>query len=127
MDWSSAAGSWGWRFDYSPAPVRLRTSLTLEDARVAVTPLNGMVRLAGTMEFGGLDEKIRPRRIAAIKRAATEAFTDWGTPAGEAAPWAGLRPMTPDGLPVIGRLDPLDNVYVASGGGSRLPGRFTRG
>ncbi|WP_324618100.1 NAD(P)/FAD-dependent oxidoreductase [Streptomyces sp. RTd22] len=107
----------GYSVDYSPAPVSLRTSLTLEDARVAVTPLNGMVRLAGTMEFGGLDEKIRPRRIAAIKRAATEAFTDWGAPAGEAAPWAGLRPMTPDGLPVIGRLDPLDNVYVASGHG----------
>ncbi|MFI0822098.1 NAD(P)/FAD-dependent oxidoreductase [Streptomyces sp. NPDC021098] len=108
----------GYSVDYSPAPVDLRTSLTLEDARVAVTPLNGMVRLlAGTMEFGGLDERIRPRRIAAIKRAAAEALPGWGSPTGEAAPWAGLRPMTPDGLPVIGRLDPLENVYVASGRG----------
>ncbi|MGW2328597.1 NAD(P)/FAD-dependent oxidoreductase [Streptomyces sp. NPDC001700] len=107
----------GYSVDYSPAPVQLRTSLTLEDARVAVTPLNGMLRLAGTMEFGGLDEKINVRRVAAIKRAAAEAFTGWGDPAGEAAPWAGLRPMTPDGLPIIGRLDPLPNVYVASGHG----------
>src|SRR5699024_2866811 len=40
----------GYSIDYSPAPFELRTSLTLEDARVAVTPLNGMLRLAGTME-----------------------------------------------------------------------------
>ncbi|MER6141338.1 FAD-dependent oxidoreductase [Streptomyces sparsogenes] len=41
----------------------------------------------------------------------------WGEPGGAATPWAGLRPMTPDGLPVIGRLAPLSNVHVASGHG----------
>ncbi len=107
----------GYSVDYSPSPVRLRTSLTLEDARVAVTPLNGFLRLAGTMEFGGLEETINPRRVAAIKKAAADAFTGWDNPPGEAAPWAGLRPMTPDGLPVIGRLHPLPNVYIASGHG----------
>jgi D-amino-acid dehydrogenase len=107
----------GYSVDYSPAPVQLRTSLTLEDARVAVTPLNGFVRLAGTMEFGGLDEDINPRRVAAIKKAAAEAFTGWDSPPGEGSPWAGLRPMTPDGLPIIGQLHPLPNVYVASGHG----------
>ncbi|WP_405846515.1 NAD(P)/FAD-dependent oxidoreductase [Streptomyces sp. NBC_01518] len=95
----------------------LRTPLTLEDARVAVTPLNGFLRLAGTMEFGGLEENISPRRIAAIKQAAAGSLTGWDNPPGEASPWAGLRPMTPDGLPIIGRLDPLPNVYVASGHG----------
>lgn len=107
----------GYSVDYSPAPVKLRTSLTLEDARVAVTPLDGFLRLAGTMEFGGLEETVNPRRVAAIKKAAADAFTDWDNPSGEASPWAGLRPMTPDSLPVIGRLDPLPNVYVASGHG----------
>ncbi|CAL9336695.1 D-amino acid dehydrogenase 1 [Streptomyces sp. enrichment culture] len=107
----------GYSVDYSPAPVRLRTSLTLEDARVAVTPLNGFLRLAGTMEFGGLEERVDLRRVAAIKQAAADSFTDWRNPPGEAAPWAGMRPMTPDGLPVIGRLHPLPNVYVASGHG----------
>ncbi|GAA2805155.1 FAD-dependent oxidoreductase [Saccharopolyspora taberi] len=107
----------GYSVDYSPAPISLRTSLTLEDARVAVTPLDGMLRLAGTMEFGGLDDKISPRRVAAIKQAAAAAFPEWGEPTGEASPWAGLRPMTPDGLPIIGRLHPLSNVFVASGHG----------
>ncbi|WP_405733655.1 FAD-dependent oxidoreductase [Streptomyces sp. NBC_01537] len=107
----------GYSVDYSPSPVPLRTPLTLEDARVAVTPLNGYLRLAGTMEFGGLEESINPRRIAAIKQAAADSLTGWDNPPGEASPWAGLRPMTPDGLPIIGRLDPLPNVYVASGHG----------
>ncbi|WP_209440589.1 NAD(P)/FAD-dependent oxidoreductase [Streptomyces mutabilis] len=107
----------GYSVDYSPAPVQLRTSLTLEDARVAVTPLDGFLRLAGTMEFGGLEENINPRRVAAIKQAAANAFTGWDNPPGEAEPWAGMRPMTPDGLPIIGRLGRLPNVYVASGHG----------
>jgi D-amino-acid dehydrogenase len=107
----------GYSVDYSPAPVTLRTTLTLEDARVAVTPLNGMVRLAGTMEFGGFDESVNSVRVDAIRRAAVAAFTDWGSPDGEATPWAGLRPMTPDGLPIIGRLGPLRNVFIASGHG----------
>ncbi|TLS43250.1 FAD-dependent oxidoreductase [Streptomyces montanus] len=107
----------GYSVDYSPAPLHLRTSLTLEDARVAVTPLGGFLRLAGTMEFGGLEENVNLPRVAAIKKAAADAFTDWDNPPGEAAPWAGMRPMTPDGLPVIGRLHPLPNVYVASGHG----------
>lgn len=107
----------GYSVDYSPAPVKLRTSLTLEDARVAVTPLNGFLRLAGTMEFGELEETINPRRVAAIKKAAAQALTGWDNPPGEESPWAGLRPMTPDGLPIIGHLHPLPNVYVASGHG----------
>jgi D-amino-acid dehydrogenase len=107
----------GYSIDYSPAPVQLRTCLTLEDARVAVTPLNGMVRLAGTMEFGGFDESVNNVRVDAIRRAAAEAFPDWGNPTGEKTPWAGLRPMTPDGLPIIGHLGGLRNAYIASGHG----------
>jgi D-amino-acid dehydrogenase len=107
----------GYSIDYQPAPITLRTSVTLEDARVAVTPLDGMIRLAGTMEFGGFDESINSKRVAAIRRAAQQNFVGWNNPAGAAAPWAGLRPMTPDGLPVIGKLGHLDNAYIASGHG----------
>ena len=107
----------GYSIDYSPAPIQLRTSLTLEDARVAVTPLNGMLRLAGTMEFGGFDESVNAARVDAIRRAAAEAFTNWGDPSGEKTPWAGMRPMTPDGLPIIGQLGGFRNAYIASGHG----------
>jgi D-amino-acid dehydrogenase len=106
----------GYSIDYAPSPVRLRTSLTLEDAHVAITPLNGRVRLAGTMEFGRLDDSVDRRRVAAIAKAAEVGLRGWGRPRG-AEPWAGSRPMTPDGLPIIGRLPALENVYVASGHG----------
>jgi D-amino-acid dehydrogenase len=107
----------GYSIDYRPAPIRLRTSLTLEDAHVAVTPLDGMLRLAGTMEFGGFDESVNPIRVAAIRRAAQQNLVGWDNPPGEAAPWAGLRPMTPDGRPVIGKFGNLHNAYIASGHG----------
>ena len=105
----------GYSIDYSPAPFELRTSLTLEDARVAVTPLNGMLRLAGTMEFGSTDDSVNEVRVEAIRRAGREAFHAWRDGEGERTPWAGSRPMTPDGLPVIGRLDSVANAYVNSG------------
>jgi D-amino-acid dehydrogenase len=105
----------GYSVDYTPPPFELRTSLTLEDAHVAVTPLNGMVRVAGTMEFSGMDGSINVARVAAIERAAAEGFRDWDPSAPRRPAWAGLRPMTPDGLPVIGRLADGMNVWVASG------------
>jgi D-amino-acid dehydrogenase len=108
----------GYSVDYSPAPVQLKTSLTLEDARVAVTPLNGFLRLAGTMEFGDLEETINATRVAAIQRAACESLRHWDNhPPGAGAPWAGLRPMTPDGLPIVGPLPRFGNAFIASGHG----------
>lgn len=107
----------GYSVDYRPAPVALRTALTLEDAHVAITPLDGMVRVAGTMEFSGFDDSIRPARVAAIERAAAEGLRGWDPESPRGAPWAGMRSMTPDGLPVIGALVEGGNVWVASGHG----------
>ena len=107
----------GYSVDYFPSPVALGTSLTFEDAHVAVTPLNGRLRLAGTMEFAGFDTHVNARRVAAVKRAAARGFRDWDQAAPHDEPWAGLRPMTADGLPIVGRLRPESNVLVASGHG----------
>jgi D-amino-acid dehydrogenase len=105
----------GYSIDYAPAPFGLRTSLTLEDAHVAVTPLNGFIRVAGTMEFSGLGDSVNPTRVAALERAAAEGFRDWDPTAPHRPAWAGLRPMTPDGLPVIGPLADGLNAWIASG------------
>jgi D-amino-acid dehydrogenase len=107
----------GYSVDYFPSPVALNTPLTFEDAHVAVTPLNGRLRLAGTMEFAGFDTRVNARRVAAVKRAAARGFRDWDEDTPHAEPWAGLRPMTADGLPIVGRLRPDSNVLVASGHG----------
>jgi D-amino-acid dehydrogenase len=105
----------GYSVDYTPAPVTLRTSLTLDGPHIAITPLEGMVRIAGTMEFSGYDGSINPTRIAAIKRAAAGGLRQWDTDGTHREPWAGLRPMTPDGLPIVGLLADDINVWVATG------------
>lgn len=98
-------------------PLALRSATNLSDAKVAVTPLARNLRLAGTMEFGGLDEDINRVRIDAILRAPQRYFRDWEPPRTPAVPQAGMRPMTPDGLPIMGRLGPLSNAYVSTGHG----------
>jgi D-amino-acid dehydrogenase len=105
----------GYCLDYAPPPTGVGHAVYLHEARVAVTPLDGMVRLAGTMEFAGIDERVRPQRVAAIARAGATALHGWPADPGAARVGSGLRPMTPDGLPVIGRLKGFRNLAVASG------------
>ena len=106
----------GYSIDVDPFP--LRSSTNLSDAKVAVTPLTRNLRLAGTMEFGGLDEELNQIRIGAILRGPAVYFRDWTPPAPDTImPRAGIRPMTPDGLPIIGRLGDLRNAYVSTGHG----------
>jgi D-amino-acid dehydrogenase len=69
------------------------------------------------MEFGGLDEDINDVRVAAILRAPERYLRDWTPPMGRIMPRAGMRPMSPDGLPLIGRLGDLTNTYVSTGHG----------
>ena len=91
-----------------------RLPLIFEEHRVAVTPMQSGYRLGSMMEFVGYDESIGPKRIAYLKRAAGVYLHE---PAGEPVEetWFGWRPMTPDGLPVIGRSPALDNVLIAAG------------
>ncbi|MDF2760547.1 MAG: dependent oxidoreductase, partial [Thermomicrobiales bacterium] len=91
----------------------------LNETRVAITPLEGMIRLAGTMELSGLNQDVRQERVAAIARSAAWAIRGWPVQTPTSGPgvriWHGPRPMTPDGLPVIGRLPGYRNLVVASG------------
>ena len=106
----------GYSIDTEPVP--LRSAVNLSDAKVAVTPLTRNLRLAGTMEFAGLNEELNLIRIGAILQAPTVYFRDWQAPPLDAvSPRAGIRPMTPDGMPIIGQLADLENTYVSTGHG----------
>jgi D-amino-acid dehydrogenase len=105
----------GYSVDYAPPQLASRMMILLAEAHCVLTPLDGATRVAGTMEFGGLDERMAPARLRAIQRAPGRYLRAWDPDAPTLAPSAGLRPMTPDGIAVIGRLRPHDNVYVASG------------
>lgn len=83
--------------------------------RLACTPYRGRFRIAGTMEFRGPDEPFQPRRIEAMKKHAMKMFRgmDFSDLQDQ---WVGSRPVTPDGLPLIGETK-APNVYVAGGHG----------
>ncbi len=108
----------GYSLDYAPPPPLpqpVRRALYLHEVRVAVTPLDGLVRLAGTMELSGVNDRLSPRRLMAIARAGARYLQGWPADPAVATPWTGMRPMTPDGLPAIGRVPGFANLIVASG------------
>ncbi len=90
--------------------------LYLGERKVAVTPMGPLVRLGGTLELAGLDLTVSRRRVEAILRAAREYLP--GMAELELVElWRGLRPVTPDGLPLIGRSRRVENLIVACGHG----------
>lgn len=87
------------------------------EARVAITPMdNTLVRFGGTMEIGGLNDKINLNRVKGILKAIPEYYPDYtvSLPSLDKI-WYGLRPCSPDGLPYIGRINKLKNLIVNSG------------
>lgn len=106
----------GYSVDHSPPPVALRRPLYLHEARVALTPFDGMLRVAGTMELSGHDARVMPGRAESMLRAARDYLPALDSNAQPPpAAWAGLRPMTPDGLPVIGPVPGVRGAFVAGG------------
>jgi D-amino-acid dehydrogenase len=82
---------------------------------MACTPYQGRFRIAGTMEFKHADEPFDPGRITAIVNEARKLMTGVDLDARQDE-WVGSRPVTPDGLPLIGATQ-VPNVYVAGGHG----------
>jgi len=88
----------------------------LAEARVAVTPMAGALRFAGTMEIAGLNEDISPVRVRGIIAAATKYYPEFEPSDFDGvAPWRGLRPCTPDGMPYVGRTAKFANLSIATG------------
>jgi D-amino-acid dehydrogenase len=98
-----------------PRPERCpRYPMIFEDHRVAVTPFQSGYRLGSTMEFAGYDASLSPRRLKLLTDAATLYLHDPGIePVVEA--WYGWRPMSADGVPLIGRLPKWNNGWLAAG------------
>ena len=88
--------------------------LDLIEARAAVTPFEGALRFAGTMEISGINRRYIRRRAEAIWRNVHRYLQEPVTGTQMRA-WVGMRPMTPDGLPVIGQAPGTDNLYLATG------------
>jgi D-amino-acid dehydrogenase len=86
------------------------------EARVAVTPMGSSLRFGGTMELAGLNEDINPARIRGITNSVSRYYPEFSTEDFRGIkPWCGLRPVTPDGLPYVGRTARFRNLTIATG------------
>jgi D-amino-acid dehydrogenase len=106
----------GYSVDWYNKSVMPELGYILIEARAAITPMNDFVRLAGTMELGGIDLSINPRRVAGYLKSIAAYLPDFQYGKFKSLPvWAGLRPCSPDGLPYIGKDNKVKNLTVAAG------------
>jgi D-amino-acid dehydrogenase len=87
-----------------------------ETHKVAVTRLGDRIRVGGTAELSGFSLKLREARRATLDHVVTDLFPRGGD-VGRAEFWCGLRPMTPDGTPIVGGTR-FPNLYLSTGHGT---------
>jgi D-amino-acid dehydrogenase len=97
-----------------------RTDITipaiLAEAKTAVTPMHGFTRFAGTMEIAGINHNINKNRVDAIANAVSRYYPKLKIFEKEKADAAcGLRPVSPDGLPYIGKSSKCKNLTIVTG------------
>ena len=109
----------GYHRDYSLGPggaPPIRVACVLSEASVFCTPMGDFVRFAGTMELSGLNRVMRRPRLNQLTNAALKCFPSLGSD-GLRSEWCGLRPMASDGMPIIGSLQDIKGLSVATGHG----------
>jgi D-amino-acid dehydrogenase len=95
---------------------RPRMPLLLSEAHLVVTPMLGHVRMTTGLELGSSDMSPDKATAAAMARDAGRFFVDESPSYRD--PWVGFRPLTPDGMPIVGRLRAAPRVLVTSGYGT---------
>jgi D-amino-acid dehydrogenase len=90
--------------------------LALVEGMVFVTPMGSRLRFGGTLELAGLDMRVNQRRVDALARTVRSFLPGIPrTPTVEI--WRGLRPLTPDDLPILGRPAGTSGLILATGHG----------
>lgn len=106
----------GYSYTYPHIEKNIKYPAILVDGRCAITPWGQQLRIGGTMELSGINNKILIKRMQGIYDSARDFYPGLKIdfpPADKI--WSGLRPVTPDGLPYIGRAGGYDNVIFAGG------------
>ena len=106
----------GYSYTYNNVEKNLKYPAILVDGRCAITPWGQKLRIGGTMELSGINNKVLISRMQGIYDSAKLFYPGLKIdfpPAKEI--WNGLRPVSPDGLPFIERPAGLKNVVIAGG------------
>lgn len=106
----------GYSYTYDYMEKNIRYPALLMDAHCAITPWNHALRIGGTMEFSGINNKILINRMYNIYKSVKLFYPGLKIdfPSRDKI-WTGLRPVTPNGLPYIGHVDSFDNLFIAGG------------
>jgi D-amino-acid dehydrogenase len=106
----------GYSVVYDGLEKNLHYPSILVDDRTATTPIDRWLRIGGTMELTGHSDNILPKRVMAIYKAFNKYYPRLilPTPDPQKA-WFGYRPVTPDGMPYIGRHRRYNNLSFAGG------------
>ena len=91
-----------------------RHALILGERRIAVSPLDNLLRFTGRLEVGNASTIPNPLWIQRIENAVRE-YIELGEKLDIKETWAGLRPTTPDGMPIIGHSPKHNNLILATG------------
>ena len=106
----------GYSVVYNDLEKNLQYPSILVDDRTATTPINKWLRIGGTMELSGHSDNILPKRVTALHNAFKKYYPAMNIPAPDVSQaWFGYRPVTPDGLPYIGRHNKYANLTYAGG------------
>ena len=97
------------------APKKMpKRPLLLGERRVAISPMGDLLRFTGRLELSNVDTTVNQKRVDGIVRAVRE-YIQLDEKLDVKETWAGLRPTTPDGVPMIGRSSRYKNLIIATG------------
>ncbi|HYS63658.1 MAG TPA: D-amino acid dehydrogenase, partial [Paraburkholderia sp.] len=87
-----------------------------ETYKIAITRFDNRIRVGGMAEIVGFDKSLRKARRETLEMCVNDLFPGGGDTS-KASFWTGLRPMTPDGTPIVGRT-PVPNLFLNTGHGT---------
>jgi len=106
----------GYSVVYNDLEKNLRYPSILVDDRTATSPIDKWLRIGGTMELSGHSDTILPKRVMALYTAFKKYYPAMNIPEPDVSKaWFGYRPVTPDGLPYIGKHNQYSNLIYAGG------------
>ena len=105
----------GYHAQFAGAQHLVQRTVVLADKKVFIAPMEGGLRVGGTVEIAGLKAPPNPRRVAGIERIARDAFPALAQH--QAQHWMGHRPGVPGSVPVVGHIDAIPGLWLAVGHG----------